>query len=160
MIALDLQSVLIAEFQTLFTGQLFPAYSKNVDDNPDPIPLNIYAQTLPQEGNGDLGIYAPCLVVQLIDGKQDDEIGPEDVRVTLNVGIHSYDEQNQGHIYIINIIETIRQHVFLKRTFAGKYFIVLPFEWKINDEDIWPYFIGSVQTHWNLPIILPDNPNL
>ena len=160
MIALNLQSVLIKEFQTLFTGQLFPAYSQNVNDNPDPAPLNIYSQALPQEGNGDLGVYAPYLVVQLINGKQDDEIGPEDVKVILNIGIHSYDEENQGHVFILNIINTIRQHLFLKRTFGKKYFVTLPFEWKLNDDDIWPYFVGSIETNWNLPIIMPDDPNL
>jgi hypothetical protein len=160
MIALDLQSVLISEFRTLFTGQLFPAFSKIVGSNPDPAPLNIYTQALPQEGNGNLGSYAPYLVVQLISGKQDDEIGPEDVKIILNVGIHSYDKQNQGHIFVLNIIETIRQHLFLKRTFGNKYFITLPFEWQVNDDDIFPYFVGSVETHWELPIILPDSSNL
>ena len=158
--ALDLQSTLISEFKNLFTGQLFPAYSENVGDNPDPVPLNIYAQALPQEGNGDLGVYAPYLVVQLISGKQDDEIGPENAKVILNIGIHSYEPENQGHKYILNIIETIKQHLFLKRTFGGKYTVVMPFEWQINDDDIWPYFVGSIESHWELPIILPDSPNL
>lgn len=160
MIALDLQSELISELKTLFTGQLFPAYSPSIDENPEPVPLNIYSQVLPQQGNGDLGAYAPYLIVQLISGNQDDEIGPEDVKVVLNVGIHSYDEQNQGHVFVLNIIEIIRQYLFLKRTFGGKYFVTLPFEWQINDEDLWPYFFGGVETHWNLPIIMPDDPNL
>lgn len=160
MIALDLQSVLITELQSVFANQLFPKVSDNTGDNPDPVPLNIFAQALPQEQTGDLTVYAPCITVQLLSGKQEEETETEDVRVVLNIGIFDDDPKNQGHVHVSNIIATIRRDFFEKRVFGGKYFFKLPFEWQLNDDDQWPFFYGSIETHWNLPVILPTDPNL
>jgi hypothetical protein len=160
MMPLDLQDILVEEIKSLFDSQLFPRVAENTDDHPDPVPLNIFKQALPYESNGDLTVYAPYIIIQIQKGRQDEETEPEEAVILMNAGIYSDDEQNQGHVFVCNILETIRQHLFAKRTFGGKYFIKLPFEWQLNDEDVWPYFFGSAETHWNIALILPDDPNL
>jgi hypothetical protein len=160
MIPLDLQNVLVSELKKLFDGEVFPKVPENTDDNPDPVPLNIFTQAVPYENDGDITVYAPYIVVQLQKGNQEDEAEAAETVILLNIAIYSDDPQNQGHIFVCNIIEKIRQHLFLKRTFGNKYYIKLPFEWQINDEDVAPYFLGSIETHWNIPIILPDDINL
>jgi len=160
MIPLDLQSTLISEFKKLFNGELFPKVPKDTDDKPNPVPLNIFSQALPNESNGDLTLYFPYVIVQLQKGSQDDEIESPEAVIVINIGIYDDEFENQGHIFVCNIIEKMRQYLFLKRTFGNKYFIKLPFTWQVNDEDVWPYFFGGIETHWNIPVILPDDINL
>jgi len=160
MIPLDLQSVIVSELQTLFDGIFFPKYSQDTDDLSVPVPLNLYTQALPTESGGNLEVYMPYIVVQIQNGKQEEEMEPGEVTVMLNIGIYDNDPANQGHAHVLNIIETIYQDLFQKRTLGGKYFIKTPFEWAVNDDDLWPMFLGSIQTRWNVPIILPTDPNL
>jgi hypothetical protein len=159
-IPLDLQSTIISELQSLFEGQSFPKMPPKGGPAPDPAPLNIFSQALPQESGGDPSVYMPYIIVQVQNGKQAEEMEPGEATVVLHIGIYDDDTDNQGHAYVCNIIETIYQDLFQKRTLGGKYFIVVPFEWAVNDEDLWPTFIGAIESHWNTPIILSTDPNL
>jgi hypothetical protein len=160
MSALDLQQILVDEFKTLFDGQVFQKPKKNVNDNDELVPLNIYSQALPFNGGTVFNDFAPFLYTQITDGGQTDEDEPEDVKVMFYIGIYDDDKANQGHVTVSNIIETIRQRLFLKRTFGGKYYIKLPFKWTLNDDDMYPKFAGAIETHWSLPLIVPEDPNL
>lgn len=160
MTPLDLQATIISELQALFASQLFPKVPANTQDQPAPVPLNIFKQALPMEENGDVTVYSPFIIVQLQNRKQDSEIEPAAATVLLNIGIYSDDPANNGHEFVCNIIETIRQDFFRKRILGGKYYITVPWEDLLNDDDLWPYFFGSVETHWNLPIEQPEDPNL
>lgn len=160
MTPLDLQDTIIAELKQLFDGQLFPQKRETTDDPEKTVPLNFYPQALPYKEGYDFANYAPYISVQLHNGRQEEETEPADAIVLLNIGIYDDSEDNQGHVMVMNIIETIRQDLFKKRTLGGKYSIKLPFEWELNDEDVWPYFIGSVETHWNMPIMQPEDENI
>lgn len=160
MTPLDLQDTVITELKSVFDGKLFPKKRESSADTLEMVPLNIYRQALPYKEGYDFANYAPYISVQLHNGRQEEETEPSEVIVFLNIGIYDDDEDNSGHVIIMNIIETIRQDFFKKRTLDSKYFIKLPFEWELNDEDIWPYFIGSVETHWNMPIIQPEDENI
>jgi hypothetical protein len=157
---LDLQQTLIKKLKILFDGQQFQKQRDNDDETAEYVPLNLYSQALPYT-NGDDGCnYAPYIAVQIQSSKQEDETEPQDTIILLNIGIYDDDKMNQGYISVLNIIETIRQCLFLKRLFDGKYYIKLPFSWQLSDEDVWPFFVGSIETHWNLPLTIPDDPNL
>lgn len=165
MTPLDLQETLIAELTALFDGELFPEPRRKTTEPDNQVPLNFYKQALPWEvkngaKDGSFLPYMPYIFAQLQDGKQDRETEPAEVVMILNIGLFSDDSQNQGHIFLFNIIERIRQHLFTTRTIGDKYHIRLPFEWKTSDDDNWPYFIGAVETHWDMPLIIPEDANL
>jgi hypothetical protein len=160
-IPLDLQSVIIDELQSLFDGILFPKMPpKGSAEVLDPVPLNIFSQALPKDKTGNASVYMPYITVQIQGGKQEEEMEPGEARIVLNIGIWDDDPANQGHAHVLNIIETIYQDLFQKRTLGGKYFITTPWEYAVNDDDQWPFFIGAIDSRWNLPIILPTDPNL
>lgn len=160
MSVLDLQQAIIDELKDLFSGQTFMKYRSSTDEKAEYIPLNFYKQALPYTQGDDASHYTPYIAVQIQKGSIDDEAEPEDAVILLNVCIFDDDPTNQVHASVLNIIETIRQQLFLKRMVVGKYCFKLPFKWQVNDEDIWPYGVGSIETHWSLPLTLPDNPNL
>lgn len=156
MTAIDLQNELMAEMEALFSGWLF--IQPRQDDAADTVmvPLNVTGQALPVLDDSTKSI--PYLSVAIGRGTQDDADSPENVTVTLTFGIFNDDKDNNGHITILNMIETIRQRFFKDRLLAGKYYLVLPFDWQLNDEEAWPYFFGGIETHWNIPPILPEDP--
>ncbi len=161
MVPLDLQSTIMTELQSLFDGMFFPVQPpKGSTEVPDPVPLNIYSQALPKITTGNETQYMPYITVQIQGGRQEEETEPGQCTVLFNIGIYDNDPQNQGHINVLNIIETIYQDLFQKRTLDGKYFITTPFEYAVNDEDKYPFFVGAIDTKWNMPIILPTDPNL
>jgi hypothetical protein len=158
--ALDLQSALIKELTVLFDGQEFMEPKKTDDEATVLVPLNLYKQSLPYTKGDNGNAYAPFIAVQILSCKQDDETEPQDVTISFDIGIYDNDKSNEGHITVCNIIETIQQDLFLKRLLNGKYYVKPPFSWQLNSEDVWPYFAGSIETHWNLPLTVPDDPNL
>lgn len=160
MSALDLQSVLIKELTALFDGQEFMEPKEANDEAAVLVPLNIYKQSLPLTKGENGNIYAPFIAVQILSCKQDDETEPQDATISFDVGIYDDNKSNEGHITVCNIIETIQQDLFLKRLFGGKYYVKPSFSWQLNSDDYYPYFAGSIETHWNLPLTAPDDPNL
>lgn len=159
MTPLDLQRALAAEFAQIFAGQLFPREGQDGDAD-TMVPMDIYLQALPYHDGYSFSNYAPYLTIQIHNGKQEEETEPAEVVIVLTFGFYRPDDDNQGHVFVLNAIENARQDLFGKRTIDGKYFIKLPWEWQLNDEDVWPYFIGSVETHWNMPIMQPDDENI
>ena len=160
MSALDLQRILIKELTGLFSGQLFQKPRESEDDEISYVPLNFFSQSLPFSEGEDGITYAPFIAVQIQGGKQDDETEPEDATVIFDIGIYDDGKENQGHVTVCNIIETIRQYLFKNRIHGGKYYIKLPFTWQINTEDYYSRFAGSIETHWNLPLTIMEDPYL
>lgn len=155
----DLQSVFADEITQLFSAQRF--WKQGQDGEEDQMaPLSVYKQALPYFDGYSFSDYAPYVTVQVHSGSQDEETEPGEAVIMLNFGFYDPGKENQGHILLLNTIETIRQDLFAKRTLVGKYFVKTPWKWQINDEDVWPYFIGSVETHWNMPITQVEDENI
>ena len=159
MTPLDLQQTVVEELTDLFGGQLLKKPRKKVTDPQEMVTLNIYPQALPVESGYAFSAYAPYLTVQIKDGKQEEETEPDEILIFLNICVFDDDMSNQGHVITLDMIEKIRQRFFEKRI-IGKYSIKLPFEFQLNDEEIYPYYVAVAETHWNLPLILPEDPNL
>ena len=160
MTPLDLQKAVIAEFTDLFGGKLFKKPRKKVTDAQEMVPLNIFPQALPMEKGYAYSEYIPYMTVQIKGGELSDEQEPYETTIFLNIGIFDDDTSNQGHVTTVDMIEKIRQRLFEKRIIGGKYLIKLPFKFELNDEEIYPYNVAVAETHWNLPLILPKDPNL
>ncbi len=160
MTPLDLQKAVIVEVENLFRGKQFFQPRKKITDSKVLVPLNIYPQALPMEEGYAFNKYVPYLTVQLKSAKQEEEAEPSEATLFLNLCIFDDDKSNQGHVTAVDMIEKIRQDFFKKRIIGGKYSIKLPFEYELNDQEIYPYYVAVAETHWNLPLILPEDPNL
>lgn len=155
MIELDLQDFLATELGQLFSGMLL----KN-PKNDSMVPLNIYAQDLPatvQDASGNNLSPFPYIIVRLNDGEGKDDDTGDTCKVMFIVGVFDDDESSQGHRDVMNILEKIRQHLFRKRLFQGKFACEYPYKWTLNEEDVYPYFFGGLETNWTLAKMIPDN---
>jgi hypothetical protein len=160
MTPLDLQKAIVAEATSLFQGKQFFQPRKKTTDPKVLVPLSIYSQALPMKEGYAFSKYVPYLTVQLKNAKQEEETEPNEVTLFLNLCIFDDDESNQGHEITVDMIEKMRQDFFKKRIIGGKYSIKLPFEYELNDQEIYPYYVAVAETHWNLPLILPEDENL
>lgn len=156
---LGLQQALITDFAALFSDQLFKKPQKKVADPEELVPITWYKQALPWEKGYEYGKYAPYGAVVVKKGKYDDQTEPMDLIVFVVFAIFDDALENQGHISILNLIEKLRRHIFSQRIIGG-YAVRMPFEFEISDEDNHPYFVGAVETHWAMPIIAAEDPNL
>lgn len=157
---IDLQNCLIAELTQLFSDQLFQKPKKKETDPDVQTSLTWYPQDLPMQDGYEWDKYVPYGIVQLKKGKHPEETEPMDVMGIVYLCLYNDGSQNIGGQEIINAIEKIRQHFFKKHIISGKYSIRFPFEWEMADEELWPYFMAGVETHWALPIICAEDPNL
>lgn len=114
--------------------------------------LKVYEQDLPV-GNTDDDAVFPYIIVKLLEGGKDDEAEPHVVRVILVVGICDDSSDRQGYHDLLNIMRKIEMELFRNRILEGKYEIVFPFKWVLQDEDMWPFFYGAMETNWNIAFI-------
>lgn len=143
MIPVFLQDALVNELKELFTGY------KLINSKKDLVDINIYPQHLPYRKKEDDKPPFPYILVSIEEG----EISNYDeyfVQIYLVIGIQDSNENAQGDRDVINIITTIYQHLFNKKIIDGKYEIVYPFKWAIQDEDTFPKFMGGIETNWKL----------
>lgn len=160
MTPLDLQTELIAEMQALFADQLFHQPREKITEPDVMVPMTWYQQMLPMQDGYKWDKYVPYGVVQLKKAEHQQEDEPMDVTAILIFCTFNDSKDNTESMAILNAIEKVRQDLFTKRILAGKYSVRLPFRWQMEDEEVWPYFVGGVETHWALPIIAPEDPNL
>jgi hypothetical protein len=159
MTALYLQKALMDRLAAIFAGQLFPTPHLDMEDRPEPSALNIYEQALPIKESSDQSDYMPYIAVRIKDESQNDEEGPNSATVYFDIGTFCDDKENHGHEFVCNIIENIKQDFFKNRSVEGAY-LRFPFKSEINDEDYYPYNFGCIETHWDLPVILSEDPLL
>lgn len=155
MIELDLQDFLVAELSKLLAGMQF----KN-PNNDTLVPINLYPLGLPstqKDANGNNVSPFPYVVVRIADGEGKDDESGDTCKVMFIVGIFDDDESNQGHRDVMNILEKIRQHLFRNQLFKGKFFVEYPYKWTLNEEDVYPYFFGGLETNWTIAKMIPDD---
>lgn len=153
----ELQDFLIDELGQLLSGMQL----KNPND--EYVPINIYPQCLPapKKDTNEKSISPfPYIVVRLQDGEDKDEESEATCKIMFVVGTFDDDDSNQGHKDVFNILEKIRQHLFRKRLFQGRFACNYPYKWTVNEEDVCPYFFGGIETNWTMPKILIDEEGL
>ncbi len=160
MTPLDLQKILVSEITSLFQDNRFQKPRKKITEPKVLVPLHVYPQALPMDKGYAYSEYVPYVTVQLKNSRQEEESEPGETTIFLNLCVFDDDPANQGHLVTVDMIEKIRQDFFKKRTLGGQYSVKLPFEFELNDEEVYPYYVAVAETHWNLPLILPEDPNL
>lgn len=160
MTPLDLQKCLLAELESLFSDQLFQKPREKTTDPVETVTLAWHAQMLPMEEGYDWDKYVPYGVVQIKREEHNGDTEPMDVCAMILLCTFNDDLGNEGSAELLNAIEKIRQHIFKRHILAGKYSVRFPFKCETADEEIWPYFVAALETHWALPVIAAEDPFL
>lgn len=116
--------------------------------------IAVYRQELPLlTGGEDEEALFPYIIVRLLEGGKEDETAPHTVRVILVVGIYDDNSDRQGHHDLLNVMHKVEMGLFKTRVLEGKYELVFPFKWVLQDKSLWPFFYGAMETNWNIAFI-------
>jgi hypothetical protein len=159
---LYLQRALVEEIKTITADMLFSAKGE-----PDPVPMEVYAQTLPipiLEITGEsenLGAYdfsndqladpvflCPWCIVKIDSGAIPEINGMQNIQVSICFGIFNEDNKNQGHQEILNLIQKFYYRFSTNPLLDRQYTCSGVFEWALQDEDTYPYFFGAIATEF------------
>ncbi len=117
------------------------------------IPINIYTQNLPlKEGKEDEKQY-PYVCICFDESEIPDFTAPKKVSVYFIIGIIDRAKDKQGFRDVLQIEELIAQHIFRKGIIAGAFRPEYPFRNFVQPEDTYPYFIGGIESRWEIPVV-------
>lgn len=115
------------------------------------IPINIYTQNLPlKKGKEDEKQY-PYVCVCFDDEEISDPEEPFLVNVYFLIGIIDRAEDKQGFRDVLQIANLIYQHIFRKGIIAKAFKPSYPFKILLQQDDTYPYFIGGIESKWEMP---------
>jgi hypothetical protein len=185
----DLEVTLVAFIKRIVDGYRFDnpavnyeqqtgAFPKNYDPDQPPVPFDptARAQTLaskfpprvergrvPRTVTGELVVDKmpdfPAILVQSISA----EVGNKETIATVRIFVNMYDENpnSSGYQDCLNILEALAIALtsYGQQGIDQAYVIVMPFEWRLLENDTFPHYIGEMTTQWELPSgrPLPDS---
>ena len=115
------------------------------------IPINIYTQNLPvKEGRDDEKLY-PYVCICFDEEEIEELEAPMSVSVYFIIGIIDRTKDKQGFRDVLQIANLIYQHIFRKGIVAGAFKPSYPFKIMLQQEDLYPYFIGGIESRWEMP---------
>lgn len=97
----------------------------------------------------------PSIAVQAVSG----HVSKDQTHVGVHIFFHAYDEDPNSHGYqdLINMIEVVAYAFtsYGQKGIDDAYVIVLPIEWKVPEDSLFPHYIGDMHTTWQLPSARP-----
>jgi hypothetical protein len=94
--------------------------------------------------------HYPYVLVCFDESEISDEDSDNNVLLYFLIGIKDDNPNKQGYRDVLCIANKIYQHLFRKRTIQKKYRIQFPFKIKLQAEDTHPFYIGGIETKWEL----------
>lgn len=148
-----LQRSLVEELKALFAD-----FYSTEDISKTPPKVNVYQQDLPITLGSDEDETVPYIIVRIDSGNIPELNEQERVEVILVFCVKATNENRQGYLDVMNMIQRVKER-FFKKFSVGKYFnFDPPFEWAVQDEDTFPYFYGAVKMNFYCPgIMLEDS---
>lgn len=144
MIPTQLQDFLVEELKRLFEG----FHLKNLEG--EQVPFNIYPQFLPaKKGKRDKDHF-PYILVALQDGEDPSQMEPNTCHVIIMLGVYDNDESYQGYKDTLNALQKTYHHLMSNQIFENQFSINYPIKWRVNEEDVYPYFFGGLETTWDI----------
>jgi len=144
---IDLLDALAEESKEALKGFRLRSAKENL------IPINIYIQNLPvKKEKEDESLYPyvrVCFDEEEIENRDD----PLSVYVYFIIGIIDKATDKQGFRDVLQIANTIYQHFFRKGIIAGAFRPDYPFKIALQNDDTYPYFVGGIESRWELPVI-------
>lgn len=123
-------------------------------------PINIYTQNLPlKKERGDERQY-PYVCVCFDDEKIDAKTSPMNVSVYFIIGIIDRNEDKQGYRDVLQMANLIYQHIFRKGVIAKAFRPSYPFRIAMQQEDTYPYYIGGIESVWELSTIEEEDKDI
>lgn len=118
------------------------------------IPINIYTQNLPlKEGKEDEKQY-PYVCICFDEAEiESSDTDKKTVNVYFVIGIIDRAKDKQGFRDVLQIEELIAQHIFRKGIIAEAFRLEFPLRNLLQSEDTYPYFMGGIESRWEMPII-------
>lgn len=172
MVATFLQDDLVEELKKIFDGfrlknPLGELSEINVFSQALPIPAPVAPpadaeQELIEEGLVDTDPVKvedpyPYAIVRVQEGKIETIDGAQSVAAFIILGVYDESLQNQGHKDVLNMIQKIYERFAKNAILAGKYELLHPIEWTLQEEESYPYFIGGMALNFStLPIRRED----
>jgi hypothetical protein len=101
----------------------------------------------------------PSISVQVVHG----HVEKLETHVGVQIYFHAYDEDPNSHGYqdLVNMIEVVALALtsYGQKGIDDAYVIVLPLDWKVPENTLFPHYIGEMTTTWQLPSArpLPDD---
>jgi len=147
MTAFELQDSLVEEIKLLLKDFRHPARNKKNNDIEEFTKYNVFAQELPLIVE-DSKEHFPYVIVRILEGRIPGEEPVQEVSTLLIVGAYDKSLNKQGHRIVLNVINKIIER-FRKDPMLDHKFMAKPeMEWAIQDEDIYPQYIGAIQVKW------------
>lgn len=152
MTADDFQEALCEEMRSVFSDDRF------LNSAHKWVPLNVHGQDLPIRDNLSDRDYVPYLIVRLENGEVKDGISPQEVTVTFWIACFDDSMENQGHKWVLHVIHKIQER-FAKNPIMGRFYRATDkFEWELQEERSFPYFIGAAAMVFETPAIRKESP--
>lgn len=145
MTELDLLDGLVEEVRESLDGFRLRSAKENY------IPINIYTQNLPlKEGKDDEKLYPYVCIC--FDEEEIAEIeDPMSVTIYFVIGVIDRAKDKQGFRDVLQIANLIYQYIFRKGIIAKAFRPSYPFKIMLQQEDTYPYFIGGMESKWEMP---------
>lgn len=119
--------------------------------------INVYTQNLPAKREKDDTSHFNYVLVCFDEAEIKDEDSNCEVSLYFLIGVKDDNPNKQGYRDVLGISNRIYQHFFRNRTIKSKYRIQLPFKVKLQDEDTHPFYIGGIETKWELPTMKEED---
>lgn len=153
MIDTELQDAVADEIKIALTGY------KLLNAKEELANINVYTQNLPAKKSKDDTSHFPYVLVCFDESNILDEDSKNEIHIYLIIGIKDHNTNKQGYRDVLCIANKIYQHIFRQRTIKCKYRIQFPFKIKLQEEDTHPFYIGGVETRWEL-FVMEEEDNL
>lgn len=92
----------------------------------------------------------PYCVIRVEDGTA---ASLQTIDITLTFGIYEKNEENNGELRVLNLIERVCQYFLNDRVIGGKFRLDydVPIKWGLptEKENTYPYFYGLMEMTWN-----------
>lgn len=154
MTEIDLIDSLAEEVKTALNGFRLRSAKENL------IPINVHTQNMPvKDGKGDEKQY-PYVCVCFDEEEITSTDSPMSVSVYFLIGIIDHGRDKQGFRDVLQIANLIYQHIFRKGTIAKSFSPDYPFKIVLQEDDTYPYFIGGIESRWEMPVFTAEDKHI
>ena len=153
MTAVELQDELAAEIGRILTGYKYKTTGG------ERVSMNIYTQSLPAEQSDDDADPSPYILVKLDRGSDSGEKDSNNiVKMIVVVEVYDDDPSKQGYRDVMAIIHRIYARFQSDVSLNNKAVYAGAFDWEIQDDEYYPYFIGAFTMDFYIPAIRREVP--
>lgn len=150
MVVLEFLDCMETELNKLFEGMLFDNSTGGKSG------MHVFKQNFPirkfsagNEDDQEMDLFPYC-VIRVEDGTA---ARLQTIDITLTFGICERNEENNGELRVLNLIERVNQCFLNDRTIGGKFRLDYdtPIRWGLSTdkERTYPYFYGLMEMTWN-----------